>query len=440
MSDKKTRRRRYKLRNLEVDRVDLVDTGANQHAHVVIAKAKGVDEEALLAEIIRRKKKKGAKGSADPERMAAEASDGYPVGKHAMHNQKDHGNWADGLKSKRKELADKQHRIMDHVGPGGSGMLRDLQTQIDAIDAELKAGPPASSPTSTSRPLSEIAREIRRDWGSKVNYAAKPYLSAMASLDSIDDSYYQDDARSVVAYFLSNARSWQGETAKRVKAELKEMLKVKKAFPPSKKPDDEEQSNPFGQKKEQPEQSGQKPPPQQQPPQQPGQQPGQPPMAKPVAPPPAAPPAPPAPAPGLGTQPPGAPGAPGAPQPGMTTSALQSLLQQALQMVAGGAAGGQPTQPRDNLAEFMRQRQAAAPPIPAANPGVGGGPAAPGALPGQPGGRPSQPGMGAPVPGQMGQPPAAPPPQAQPNMPPQMPRTSGELAEQQEQKKWPPKQ
>lgn len=73
------------------------------------------------------------------------------------------------------------------------------------------------------RPLYEIASEIRRDWGSKVNYAAKPYLSAMSGLNSITDSYGYDDARSIVLYFLSNASSWRGENAKRIKAELKAM-------------------------------------------------------------------------------------------------------------------------------------------------------------------------------------------------------------------------
>jgi hypothetical protein len=76
---------------------------------------------------------------------------------------------------------------------------------------------------SATRSLSIIASEIRRDWGSKVNYAAKPYLSAMAGLDSIDDNYGYDSAKSVVLYFLSNASSWRGENAKRIKAELKAM-------------------------------------------------------------------------------------------------------------------------------------------------------------------------------------------------------------------------
>lgn len=75
------------------------------------------------------------------------------------------------------------------------------------------------------RPIYEIAREIRKDWGSKVNFAAKPYLDAMMNLESINDNYYFDSAKSVVLYFLSNASTWRGETAKRIKAELREMCK-----------------------------------------------------------------------------------------------------------------------------------------------------------------------------------------------------------------------
>jgi len=71
-----------------------------------------------------------------------------------------------------------------------------------------------------TRSLSTIAREIYRTWP-KVNYAAKPYLDAMATLDSVNDSYYYDSGKSVVLYFLANAGTWRGEDAKRIKAELK---------------------------------------------------------------------------------------------------------------------------------------------------------------------------------------------------------------------------
>ena len=79
--------------------------------------------------------------------------------------------------------------------------------------------------TATTRPLHEIAREIRKDWGAKVNFAAKPYLDAMATLDSVDDNYGWDNGKSIVRYFLANASTWRGETAKRIKAELKAMVK-----------------------------------------------------------------------------------------------------------------------------------------------------------------------------------------------------------------------
>jgi hypothetical protein len=74
------------------------------------------------------------------------------------------------------------------------------------------------------RPLYEIANEIRKDW-KKINYAAVPYLDAMSTLDSVNDNYIMDSGKSIVAYFLSNASTWRGETAKRVKLELKAMIK-----------------------------------------------------------------------------------------------------------------------------------------------------------------------------------------------------------------------
>lgn len=78
----------------------------------------------------------------------------------------------------------------------------------------------------TSRPLCTIAREIAHDW-KKVNFAAKPYLSAMYSLNTVDDNYYFDSGKEIVIRFLSNAGTWRGEVAKRVKAELKKMVGLK---------------------------------------------------------------------------------------------------------------------------------------------------------------------------------------------------------------------
>jgi hypothetical protein len=75
-----------------------------------------------------------------------------------------------------------------------------------------------------NRPLSEIAAEIRKEWA-KVYFGAVPYLDAMSTLTSIDDNYGCDSAKSIVLYFLSNATSWRGDAAKRIKAELKQLTK-----------------------------------------------------------------------------------------------------------------------------------------------------------------------------------------------------------------------
>lgn len=71
--------------------------------------------------------------------------------------------------------------------------------------------------------LNEIATEIRKDWPN-VFYAAAPYLDAMSTLYRIEDNYYMDSGRSIVAYFLGNARQWRGAVAKEIKAELKRRL------------------------------------------------------------------------------------------------------------------------------------------------------------------------------------------------------------------------
>lgn len=75
----------------------------------------------------------------------------------------------------------------------------------------------------TQRPIHEIAQEIRQNW-TKVNYAAEPYLHAMQSLSLPSDSYYFDSAQSILIYFLGNARTWRGPTARRIKSELKSIL------------------------------------------------------------------------------------------------------------------------------------------------------------------------------------------------------------------------
>ena len=74
------------------------------------------------------------------------------------------------------------------------------------------------------RPLYEIAREILADW-KKPYFGAVPYLSAMQTLNTTSDMYGCETGTTIVVYFLSNATTWRGEVAKRVKAELKAMVK-----------------------------------------------------------------------------------------------------------------------------------------------------------------------------------------------------------------------
>ena len=85
--------------------------------------------------------------------------------------------------------------------------------------------------TTSPRSLSTIASEIRKDWRATskngIYFGAVPYLDAMSTLDKISDNYMFDSGRSIVIYFLANAQTWKGETAKRIKAELKKMAGIK---------------------------------------------------------------------------------------------------------------------------------------------------------------------------------------------------------------------
>lgn len=79
-----------------------------------------------------------------------------------------------------------------------------------------------------TRPIYQIAADIKTEWskvGKGVNFAAKPYLDAMLTLNKITDRYMFDSADSIVRYFLCNASSFKGVRAKELKAELKSLLK-----------------------------------------------------------------------------------------------------------------------------------------------------------------------------------------------------------------------
>lgn len=99
-----------------------------------------------------------------------------------------------------------------------------------------------SENTTEPRPLLDIVQEIRQDWVNKdgltqirpdgPGFGAEPYFEAMFSMarrgtEGPKDMYGADDLRSIVIYFLSNATTWRGPVAKRVKAELKKKYGIK---------------------------------------------------------------------------------------------------------------------------------------------------------------------------------------------------------------------
>lgn len=78
-----------------------------------------------------------------------------------------------------------------------------------------------------NRPISNIAADIIAAWGpAKIYFGAKPYLIAMSQLRDVSDKYGEDDARSILLYFLANASSFRGPAARALKAEIKAIAGV----------------------------------------------------------------------------------------------------------------------------------------------------------------------------------------------------------------------
>lgn len=74
--------------------------------------------------------------------------------------------------------------------------------------------------------LGELKCIITRDW-KNVNFGAKPYLDTFNQIDETGH-YGMDGWKEMVLYFLCNASSWKGETAKAVKKELNRRVKANK--------------------------------------------------------------------------------------------------------------------------------------------------------------------------------------------------------------------
>lgn len=86
----------------------------------------------------------------------------------------------------------------------------------------------------TTRPLYEIAADIRRNWAD-VYFGAVPYLEAMERLDKLTDKIGWDDGETAVRYFLSNTKTWKGPEAHRIKNELRAMVGLPLAKAPKPK-------------------------------------------------------------------------------------------------------------------------------------------------------------------------------------------------------------
>jgi len=104
----------------------------------------------------------------------------------------------------------------------GKILSRQLDRRHFVLESRLVSTHEKHKPQTTKnmRTLNEIAREIRADW-KKVNFAAKPYLDAMESPGTVSDIFGHDTGRTIALYFLANSGAWRGETAKRIKAELR---------------------------------------------------------------------------------------------------------------------------------------------------------------------------------------------------------------------------
>jgi len=75
------------------------------------------------------------------------------------------------------------------------------------------------------RPVHQIAEAILADWTNPPP-EAMTCIQAMQELAHIDDPYVDDDAYTIVSYFLARAGRWSGPVARATKAELLALLRA----------------------------------------------------------------------------------------------------------------------------------------------------------------------------------------------------------------------
>jgi hypothetical protein len=79
-------------------------------------------------------------------------------------------------------------------------------------------------PDLSNKPIYHIANIIKADWKPRIHPTAYPYWEAMLSMSTVNDKYGDDSGKSIIGYFLGNAQTWKGETARAVKAHLKKLI------------------------------------------------------------------------------------------------------------------------------------------------------------------------------------------------------------------------
>ncbi|MEO5348895.1 MAG: hypothetical protein H7836_04540 [Magnetococcus sp. YQC-3] len=74
-----------------------------------------------------------------------------------------------------------------------------------------------------NKSINQLGAIVAKEWV-KPYFGAVPYIKALQQIN--DGKYLFEDEKTIVIYFLSNARTWKGDIAKEVKQELKRRHKL----------------------------------------------------------------------------------------------------------------------------------------------------------------------------------------------------------------------
>lgn len=143
------------------------------------------------------------------------------MGKFVLLTQDNDGTW---IGFKGANSPEKLRGLMTQYPPERRVIVANEMPGAQSVSRTTYGGVELTAENIKDMPISGIANVIRGDWGN-VNYAARPYLDAMDSMTRASDDYGMDSGASLINYFLSNASSWRGPTAKLVKAELKRRVR-----------------------------------------------------------------------------------------------------------------------------------------------------------------------------------------------------------------------